>query len=145
MRDGAEVPTEEQRGAFRVSDRAIDGIICVQARNLLNLGKILLLRSRFWPSVNKPVFLCVLWENPKTPPRHWPSAGRGRQASPLRPGRRNQGRYSCSKWPRWWQGRTSHEDTGEGRGGGGDAEADLGSFIQSCKVCCNHCSSSFWF
>lgn len=58
---------------------------------------------------NKPAFLCLLWENPQTPQRHWSLAGRGRQASPRRPGCHNRGRQSCSHWSRWPQG---------GQGGG---------------------------
>lgn len=45
-----------------VSDRASEGLF------VCNLGTF-----STWANpaaVNKPVFLCVLWENPKTPPRH---------------------------------------------------------------------------
>lgn len=59
---------------------------------------------------NKPAFLCLLWENPQTPQCHWSLAGRGRRASPRRPGCRNRGRESCSHWSRWRQGEKTAEE-----------------------------------
>lgn len=83
------------------------------ARQTLNSVKIQLVfqglvsvsGSTLENSCNKPAFLCLLWENPQTPQRHWSLAGRGRRASPRRPGCRNQGRESCLHGSVWWRRR----------------------------------------
>lgn len=68
----------------------------------------LLQKCRLWEELhfsNKPAFLCLLWENPQTPQRHWSLAGQGHRVSPRRPGCRNQGRESCLHWSLWRPGR----------------------------------------
>ncbi len=69
---------------------------------------------------NKPAFLCLLWENPQTPQRHWSLAGQGHRASPRRPGCHNQGGESCLHQLSWRQ-----EDGGRNRLRGAD-ESDCG-------------------
>lgn len=74
---------------------------------------------------NKPAVLCFPWKSPQTPQCHWSLAGRGRQASPRRPGFHNRGRESCwqgSPGERGWGGQESKEVD---YGGGGATGALL--------------------
>lgn len=69
---------------------------------------------------NKPEVLCFPWKSPQTPQCHWSLAGRGRQASPHRPGFHNRGRESC------WQGSPRGHESKEGDYGGGHVK---GAFL----------------
>lgn len=68
---------------------------------------------------NKPAVLCFPWKSPQTPQCHWSLAGRGRQASPRRPGFHNRGRESC------WQGSPRGQESKEVDYGGGGATGAL--------------------